>query len=202
MGDVQDFFNRLAPSWDERCIYNREKIHTLLSLVGIKKQSRLLDVGCGTGVLESFLLEYEPEVIVAVDLSDEMIKHAKSNYQHPKITFICKDAMTLEEGKYDYIFIHNAFPHFEDGLACIKKMKEYLDRDGKLVICHSHSRTWINDHHEAKAKDVSKALIEGKQLARQMEEDFIIETVIDNEEMYMVVGEKKGEIKWDYFMKT
>lgn len=192
MGDVKSFFNALALSWDERCGDHREQIHTLLSLVGIKKQSRLLDVGCGTGILESFLLKYEPEEVIAVDVADEMIKYAKRNYKDPKITFICMDAMTLEEGEYDYIFIHNAFPHFEDGLACINKMEQLLKPGGKLAICHSQSRAWINGHHQAKAAGVSRTLIEAEQLARQMEEDFIIETVLDNESMYMVVGQKKG----------
>lgn len=196
MNNVKSFFNALAPRWDERCGDNtqqRERIRTLLSLVGIKKQSRLLDVGCGTGILESFLIEYEPESILAVDVADEMIKYAKTNYQDPKITFICRDAMTLEEGEYDYIFIHNAFPHFEEGLACINKMAQLLKTGGKLVICHSQSRAWINSHHQAKAAGVSRTLIEAKQLARQMEEGFSIETILDNESMYMVVGQKKGE---------
>lgn len=190
MNQVKDFFNKLAPQWDTLCVHNKEKIKTLLHLVAIKEEATILDIGCGTGILETFLLHYNPNAIVAVDLAEQMIEEAVKKYDDPRITFRCMDVMQIEKEQYDYIFIYSAFPHFKDVEGLLQKIEHLLLPGGKVIICHSESRDKINGHHEAKASDVSCGLPEAKVLAERMSTYFRIEASIDNEAFYMVIGRK------------
>lgn len=45
----------------------------------MKEGLDILDVACGTGVMEQFLLKYNPKSIVAVDIAENMIKKQKKN---------------------------------------------------------------------------------------------------------------------------
>ena len=77
MNKVADFFDTLADRWDELCYHDPEKLNDILQRTGLRKGLRILDIGCGTGVLESYLLPYSPLQIVGVDISPGMIKKAR-----------------------------------------------------------------------------------------------------------------------------
>lgn len=192
MNDIKAFFDTLAPHWDTLCVHDEKKIRVLLERIGMKPGSRVLDVGCGTGILEKFLLDYHPRQIVGVDLSEEMIKEAKKKYTQDTVTFIATDVLNLDHEPYDTIIIYSAFPHFPDPKALIEKMTQLLKTSGKLAICHSQSRAKINGHHHEKASQVSWGLPEATKVATYLEQDFHLQVIIDNEDYYMVVGEKKG----------
>ena len=55
MNKVADFFDTLADRWDELCYHDPEKLNDILQRTGLRKGLRILDIGCGTGVLESYL---------------------------------------------------------------------------------------------------------------------------------------------------
>lgn len=51
MNKVADFFDTLADRWDELCYHDPEKLNDILQRTGLRKGLRILDIGCGTGVL-------------------------------------------------------------------------------------------------------------------------------------------------------
>ena len=63
MNKVADFFDTLADRWDELCYHDPEKLNDILRRTGLRKGLRILDIGCGTGVLESYLLPYSDYII-------------------------------------------------------------------------------------------------------------------------------------------
>ena len=83
MNKVADFSDTLADRWDELCYHDPEKLNDILRRTGLRKGLRILDIGCGTGVLESYLLPYSPLQIVGVDISPGMIEKARSKYATP-----------------------------------------------------------------------------------------------------------------------
>ncbi|MFQ9022066.1 MAG: hypothetical protein ACLR6J_13485 [Parabacteroides merdae] len=60
MNKVADFSDTLADRWDELCYHDPEKLNDILRRTGLRKGLCILDIGCGTGVLESYLLPYSP----------------------------------------------------------------------------------------------------------------------------------------------
>lgn len=54
------------------------KLYTALSLIPLKEEGRVLDIGCGTGALEELLIaKYPSWEIHAIDISEAQLKHAK-----------------------------------------------------------------------------------------------------------------------------
>lgn len=47
--DVIEFFNRLAPGWDDDMIRDDRKIDAIMDYGGVKAGKRVLDVACGEG---------------------------------------------------------------------------------------------------------------------------------------------------------
>ena len=52
---MKEFFDRLAPSWDEGESFREEERMTLINRLPIKEGDHLLDIACGTGILEDQL---------------------------------------------------------------------------------------------------------------------------------------------------
>ena len=103
MNKVADFSDTLADRWDELCYHDPEKLNDILRRTGLRKGLRILDIGCGTGVLESYLLPYSPLQIVGVDISPGMIEKARSKYATPIVDFRCQDVRDIRGKSFDYI---------------------------------------------------------------------------------------------------
>ena len=114
MNKVVDFSDTLADRWDELCYHDPEKLNDILRRTGLRKGLRILDIGCGTGVLESYLLPYSPLQIVGVDISPGMIEKARSKYATPIVDFRCQDVRDIRGKSFDYIIAYSVFPHFQE----------------------------------------------------------------------------------------
>ena len=54
--EIAAFFDRMAPEWDANMIKSDEKINFILDAAGVKENSVVLDVACGTGVMFPYYL--------------------------------------------------------------------------------------------------------------------------------------------------
>ena len=85
-------------------IYGRYQIfeEVKVDLKNLKKNSKVLDLGCGTGHLSEFIKDQGHDVI-GLDPSKEMLKFAKKNF--PNITFV--DGISAElpfaDNSFDYV---------------------------------------------------------------------------------------------------
>lgn len=78
--DVIAFFDKLAPGWDAGQIRDEDKITTILDAAGVREGVKVLDVACGTGVLIPDYLDRKVASVTGVDISEEMIKIARSKF--------------------------------------------------------------------------------------------------------------------------
>ena len=195
MNRIAAFFDTLAPEWDAICYHNPEKIRTILSLADIRENAHILDVGCGTGILESYLLPYRPRQITAIDISPEMIAQARLKYEAEAdtIRFREQDVMDIREEVFDYMLIYSVYPHFPEPRKMIRQAAALLRRGGRLVIAHSESKEKINRHHNRHAGGgISSQLPPAREVAALLEPYFRIEATIDTSQLYMVSGVSRG----------
>lgn len=105
----------------------------ILKLLHPYKGKRLLDIGCGQGML---LKEAERLGLVTygIDISSEAIKIAKEN--SPSSQIVCDDAHRLlwQDDYFDYITNIGSLEHFGEPKACLKEMKRVMKDDGRACL--------------------------------------------------------------------
>lgn len=189
--DNKEFFNKVAFEWDKMCNHDDIKVRKIIDLAKIVSHAKILDIGTGTGILVSYLLEKSPLKIIAVDISENMIKVAKEKYNDDRVEFVVKDIMEFNDRGFDYIFIYSAYPHFNDKEALFRHLVDRLTCGGKIIIAHSQSKEKINQIH-AKNDTVKEDVLAPVELTSKiMSKYFRVDTTIDNDEMYYISGVKE-----------
>ena len=189
--DVKNFFDALAPSWDAEMIRDDRIIGVILDNVHVTEGAKVLDVASGTGVLIPDYLERNVQSVTAIDISPEMIRLARERCSDPRVTFVIGDAETEDlPDDFDAIVVYNAFPHFPDPEALIRRLSSLLKEGGTLTVAHGMSRDEINARHREGAKQVSMGLMEAEELAEIFAKYLEVRTVISTDKMYQVAGLK------------
>ena len=148
----RQFFDQTADNWDARL--GREMLARLREIVAgldIVSGATVLDVGCGTGVLLPLLYESMngDGHVVALDLSGEMLKRARSKGQPAVYVQGDAQSLPLPEGVFDWVLCNAVFPHFPDKLRALAELRRVLRAGGRLVICHAFNREVINEFHRS-----------------------------------------------------
>ncbi len=189
--DVISFFDKNAPTWDEHMIRDDQIIDKILKNAGVAEGKDVLDVACGTGVLIPDYLARNVASVTAVDISSKMIKIAQKKFPQQNVYMICGDIETIQlSQKYDNIVVYNAFPHFAEPQALVKRLITLLKPNGMLTVAHGMSREKINACHVGAARYVSIGLLEVEELAAIFSQELEVVVQIADEQMYQVVGKR------------
>ncbi len=184
-----EFFNKLSPIWEN----DSENVFSyLLDRIGIKKTDRILDVGCGHGVITNYLCNRTDETVTGLDISDEMIKDAIELHKGKNVRYICDSFYNFDDGKYDLIIIYNAYPHFIDRESFKKSLHNLLCDNGRFVICHSLSRKRLEGHHSGLNTDLSRNLEDVENESSFYSDLFKIELKEEDDNSYMIIGRKNA----------
>lgn len=187
--EVIKFFDTLAPSWDADMIRSDGIINVILDCGGVSAGKRVLDVACGTGVLFPDYLNRSVKCVVGVDISPEMVKIAAGKHDDARVKVICADVQELEfDENFDCVMIYNAFPHFPEPSGLLAYLSKYIVPGGRLTVAHGMSRAKIDAHHHNCASKVSVGLMHENELASLMGQWFTVDTVISDDEKYIVSG--------------
>ena len=188
MNPVKEFFENIADSWNNDG-NNFEAIEELFKLIIIKNGDKVLDLGCGKGVVSPYIYKYSNTKVIGLDLSDKMIEGAKIiNKDTLKYEYHVGDFIDYKfNQKFDKIIIFNAFPHFLDKDALAKKSYELLNDFGYLIIMHDLGKERLNNHHNEHAKMISCGLNNPEEEYKYFNKYFILEKSIDEADRYLMV---------------
>jgi len=177
----------MAASWDEKFKPDADKLEKILRIAKIPKDSDVLDVGTGTGVLVPFLNEAGCRVD-AVDISEKMLEVARAKFPG-MADFIAADMQTAElKKKYDVIICHNVYPHFSDKELTLKNILKHLSAGGRLLIAHSASREEINSRHRAHREVQDDVLPPVTELAGLAEKSGYKTIYTEDADVYIYLG--------------
>lgn len=102
------------------------------TLEGYKKD-RVLSVGCGSGLFESFLLQDGVlEHIEGIEPSEDMAKIAKA--RGIKVAIGTAEEYPLEADTYDIIYLNGSSTYIPDLSLAYAKMYEALKPGGRLIV--------------------------------------------------------------------
>lgn len=94
---------------------------------------RILDVGCGEGILGKRLLEKGVREVIGIEINPDVCKKAEYNLSQ----VICGDVEVMEfpfeEGYFDCIIFADLLEHLRDPLSVVKRFKKYLSDSGVII---------------------------------------------------------------------
>lgn len=94
----------------------------------IRLDSRILDVGCGSGALIFQMAHAGFKNLTGIDPF-----FGGESFQHPAIQVHKKSVFEIE-GAYDFIMLHHSFEHMENPKAVLSRVQELLADKGSLLI--------------------------------------------------------------------
>jgi SAM-dependent methyltransferase len=145
------YFNGLAPVWDSECAqpaFMLDRLEALDGGLGLAPGMRLLEVGCGTGLISGWLAgRVRPGRLVSADFSPAMLDQARrrgyaADYWQMDI---CAEGPVTE--RFDVVLCFHAFPHFRDQPAALRQIRRLLKPGGCLTILHLAGSAQINAFH-------------------------------------------------------
>lgn len=147
------FFAAHAAGWEDRNYPPeiRDRLPAMIRAFGLQPGARVLDVGCGTGVLFPYLREAvgREGQLIALDASAEMLKWAASKESGRAVVLMAPaEAVPLIDEYLDAIVCFSAFPHFSDKARVAREFYRILRPGGSAVVAHLSARDEINAHHD------------------------------------------------------
>lgn len=165
------FFNSLAENWRKSGGIDDGTLAALFKNVDLPPDGRVLDVGCGTGVIDGFL-SAKCRTVDAIDISEKMIERAMANNAGVNYRVADFYGYTAAE-PYDCIIVFDAYPHFLDKSAFGERASALLKESGTLWIMFDESREKINGYHTG-IKGISVELLSAEVEGARLEKFFEI----------------------------
>ncbi|MBF8189574.1 class I SAM-dependent methyltransferase [Nonomuraea sp. K274] len=110
--------------------------HTVGALLDLARRSRaprLLDVGCGTGVVTAAALALGAEV-TAVDADPVMLEVAARRHPYATIRQACLPDLPFEDEEFDAIAGNFVINHVPDTAGALKELHRVLRPDGTIAL--------------------------------------------------------------------
>ena len=130
-------FDRYAKSYDAGFMGRASaRFYTdLIRELEVKDGDSVLDVGCGTGSVLSYLSSARNISAHGLDVSEQMI--AVACKKAPEIDFVVGDSgrLSYADGSMDVVMACMAYHHFPDQAAFRKEACRVLKPGGSLYIC-------------------------------------------------------------------
>ncbi|MCX7709963.1 MAG: helix-turn-helix domain-containing protein [Clostridia bacterium] len=152
-GETKEFFNEVAPDWEEmRKNYYDESIkNKLMELDLLKKNMTIVDLGAGDGYISRAIAKSVKKV-VAVDISSEMLKELKKKAREAgikNIEAVESDGrdVPFENGNADMICTSMYLHHIDEPENAVAEMNRMLRPGGKVFLAdfYEHSNRELKD---------------------------------------------------------
>ena len=98
-----------------------------VSRLNLKKDARLLDVGCGSGGLLSNVKRMGFKNLAGVD------PFMASSTEREGIPLLKKELSEID-GEFDVVMLHHAFEHMEDPASVLEHLRRILSPDGIIIL--------------------------------------------------------------------
>jgi SAM-dependent methyltransferase len=112
-----------------------EHLHRYAFARDLASQKDILDIACGEGY-GSYLLADTARSVIGVDLSGDVVLHARKKYAAPGLEFRQGDCtrIPLEDSSVDMVVSFETIEHHDQHEAMLSEIKRVLRPNGLLVI--------------------------------------------------------------------
>ena len=133
----KNFFNIVAKHYDNYFLKDWfiKALKKTINTLNITENSRILDIGCGTGNL-LYLLERENKnlELYGIDISEKMLNIAKNKLKNSKLSIQSAEDIDFKDDSFDFVFSTEAFHHYSNYNQIMKNIYRILKKQGKLIV--------------------------------------------------------------------
>lgn len=198
----KEHFNRQASIYDEKDTiyyskYGKISCNYVSEYLKNIDYNKLLDIGSGTGYLINMLKDKEMAEFYGLDLSEEMIKIAKSkNIENAQFILGSANKLPFDDDAFDIVTCIQSFHHYPYPNEAMREAYRVLKKGGLYILSDTGVggiAAWIDNHilfkimksgdcHTENKEGISKLMIKNgfKVIDKKQIKGFI----------YSVVGQK------------
>lgn len=129
---IKRHFDKIANNYDLYKIRNSfyyDHLKKLLKTL-ILKNSTVLEIGCGTGDLISYL---QPRIGYGMDVSSQMIQIAKSKHKLKKYLKFSTTWPSSHSNRFDYIFMSDVIEHLENPKGIFLRISKLMGKNTTFI---------------------------------------------------------------------
>jgi len=159
-GAVQRLYARHATAYDRLWSrYHEVTLKAALEAAPWGQWTRVLNLGCGTGLFEEALARRHPAtVVVGLDVTQQMLREAKAKSGDSSSTFFLNalaEELPFASAQFDAVVCANAFHHFRRPARVLQEARRVLCPGGWLVLVD-----WCDDYLTCKLFDCWLRLVD------------------------------------------
>jgi len=148
---VQEFGHT---GWSDKLTYLYDQnlrlilVENIINKYFTKRVNYSLDYGCGSGDFSNLLSKYSSNVL-AVDIAEEIVNVAKSNYKNDNIEFLLLDKSLIKDNNYDVINLITVLQHILDDNDLVELLNNFysvLTKDGIMIVIDSFGDNDSSDY--------------------------------------------------------
>lgn len=162
MKDKRDHFNKLAATWDSLPgpPDAGEKASRFVERALHGRSGRILDVGCGTGILLPSLLARGTPAPSVIELDDalEMLRQNHRKFDGPIACRVCANALALpfRDGCFDAVLCFGVLPHLGGFRGALERLLRHVRSGGVIAVGHLMDSSTLNTFHAGLAGPVNR----------------------------------------------
>lgn len=122
----------------------RSKIKKIMELFRKHGAGKVLDVGCGDGLIASLIAKATGAEVHGVDVSKSSVKKAKQRGIKAKVVDINKQKLPFRENTFDAVFCGDILEHIYDSEKLIESVNRVLKPGGYAIISVPNIASWYN----------------------------------------------------------
>ncbi len=128
-------FTEISARYERDSLIQKSAAEKLIGLIDIRKNDRVLDLGCGTGSLTRRIKSMTGGNVVGIDPSAGMVYEAESKRDGLDITYEARSAEALDyHEEFTAIFCNSAFQWFQKPERALKNCYTALQPGGRMGI--------------------------------------------------------------------
>jgi SAM-dependent methyltransferase len=109
----------------------------------IAADERVLDIGCGNGVVDFDVVTRTGAFVTGVDRDAAAIAQAQAHYRHGRLRFRVGDAWDVLAGEaFDVVVLSNVLEHLDDRVEFLRRVREQIGPRRVLVRVPLFERDW------------------------------------------------------------
>lgn len=163
---VEEFYNTFKEHQKKLGVNIRHRtIFKNLKKIGLKPDSRVIEVGCGIGTVSSLILKYITQgKFVGIDISDESIALAKKiNAVYTNAEFLVNDMSAFHHSlKFDFVVLPDVLEHIpveqHDNLFKVLSAVTTPDATVLINIPEPNCLNWTRKVHPEKLQIIDQSL--------------------------------------------